>query len=51
MLRTTLGRALVLGLIGAIASIGIVARRPSGAVGTILSVRDPPAGIRSPPTT
>jgi len=47
MLRTTLGRALVLGLVGAIASIGIAAATPgSGAVGTILSVGTLPAGIK-----
>ena len=47
MLRTTLGRALVLGFIGAIASIGIAAATPgSGAVGTILSVGTLPAGIK-----
>jgi len=47
MLRSTLGRALVLGLVGAIASIGIAAATPgSGAVGTILSVGTLPAGIK-----
>ena len=47
MLRSTLGRALVLGLVGAIASIGIAAATPgSGAVGTILSVGTLPAGVK-----
>ena len=47
MLRTTLGRALVLGFVGAIASIGIAAATPgSGAVGTILSVGTLPAGVK-----
>ncbi|HEX5588954.1 MAG TPA: cupin domain-containing protein [Candidatus Limnocylindrales bacterium] len=47
MLRTTLGRALVLGLIGAIASIGIAAATPgSAAVGTILGVGTLPAGVK-----
>ena len=47
MFRTTLGRALVLGFIGVMASIGIVAATPgSGAVGTILSVGILPAGVK-----
>lgn len=47
MLRTTVGRALALGLIGAIASIGIAAATPgSAAVGTILSVGTLPAGVK-----
>ncbi|MBF8289160.1 MAG: hypothetical protein HW391_128 [Chloroflexi bacterium] len=46
MLRTTFGRALVLGFIGAMVSIGIVAATPgAGAVGTILSVGTLPAGV------
>jgi quercetin dioxygenase-like cupin family protein len=46
-LRTTLGRALALGLIGALASIGIAAATPgSGAVGTILSVGTLQAGVK-----
>ena len=47
MLRTTFGRALVLGFIGAMVSIGIVAATPgAGAVGTILSVGTLPAGVK-----
>lgn len=51
MVRTThrlsLGRALALGLIGALVSIGIVAATPgSGAVGTILSVGTLQAGVK-----
>lgn len=47
MLRTTLGRALVLGLVGAIASIGIAAATSgSGAVGQILSTGTLPAGVK-----
>ena len=47
MLRTTFGRALVLGFIGAMVSIGIVAATPgSGAVGSILSIGILPAGVK-----
>ncbi|MCI0582325.1 MAG: cupin domain-containing protein [Chloroflexi bacterium] len=47
MLRTTIGRALILGLVSAIASIGIVVATPgSGAVGTILSVGTLPAELK-----
>jgi quercetin dioxygenase-like cupin family protein len=47
MLRTTLQRAMVLGLVAALASIGIAAATPgSGAVGTILSVGTLPAGVK-----
>ena len=47
MLRTTFGRALVLGFIGAMVSIGIVAATSgAGAVGTILSVGTLPAGVK-----
>lgn len=47
MLRTTVQRALVLGLVAATASIGIVAATPgSRAVGTILSVGTLPAGVK-----
>ena len=47
MLRTTLGRAVALAFIGAMASIGIAAATPgSGAVGTILSVGTLPAGVK-----
>jgi quercetin dioxygenase-like cupin family protein len=45
--RTTIRRALVLGLIGVIASVGIVAATPGvGAVGTILSTGTLSAGVR-----
>jgi len=47
MLRTTVQRALVLGLVAALASIGLAAATPgSGAVGTILSVGILPAGLK-----
>lgn len=47
MSRTLFKRALVLGLVGAMASIGIVAATPgSNAVGTILSVGTLPAGAK-----
>ena len=47
MLRTTLGRAVALAFIGAMASIGIAAATPgSGAVGTILAVGTLPAGVK-----
>jgi quercetin dioxygenase-like cupin family protein len=47
MLRTTVQRALVLGLVAAMASIGIAAATPgTGAVGTILSVGTLSAGVK-----
>ncbi|MEO5704045.1 MAG: cupin domain-containing protein [Candidatus Limnocylindrales bacterium] len=47
MLRNTVHRALVLGLVAAMASIGIAAATPgSGAAGTILSVGTLPAGVK-----
>jgi quercetin dioxygenase-like cupin family protein len=47
MFRRTLKRALILGLVGAMASIGIAAATPgAGAVGTILSVGTLPGGVK-----
>ncbi|MEX1169716.1 MAG: cupin domain-containing protein [Chloroflexota bacterium] len=47
MFRTTVQRALVLGLVAAMTSIGIAAATPgSGAVGTILSVGTLSAGVK-----